>query len=100
MKATILAQNTEGKEVKVGIETEFPKLKTATKKGVYAMEDLMKYAETGTATEEMKVNSPALVTMKQKEAVAIITDALAKDSVYVTEVVEKKEPKAAKEDKA
>lgn len=100
MKATIIAQNTEGKEVKVKVSTEFPKLKTATKNGAYVMEDLMKYAETGEVTEEMKENSPALVTMKQKEAVSILTDALAKDSVYVTEVVEKKEPKAAKEDKA
>ena len=100
MKATILAQNTEGKDVKVKIETAVPKMKTATQNGVYAMEDLMKYAETGELTDEMKENSPALVAMKQKEAVAILTDALAKDSVYVTEVVEKKEPKAAKEDKA
>lgn len=99
MKATIIAQNTEGKEVKVNVSTEFADLKTATKAGVYVMKDLLEYAETGKLTDEMKERSPALVSIKQKDAVSIITDALSKDSVYVTEVVEEKKPKAAKEGK-
>lgn len=88
VKATIQAQNTQGKSEKITVETAFPKLKTVTKGGgYYVLEDLMKFAETGKLTEGMKANSPALVTMKQEEAVSILTDALAADSIYVKEVV-------------
>lgn len=85
MKATIKAQDTNGKEQKVQVETAFPKMKTATAKGVYVMEDLMKYAENGVLTDDMKKRSPALTKMKQAEAVSIVVDALAADSEYIKE---------------
>ncbi len=97
MKATIKAQDTNGKEQKVQIETDFPKMKTTTTKGVYVMEDLLQYAETGKLTDEMNKRSPALTTMKQAEAVSIVVDALAADSEYIKEV-SAKTSKAAKEE--
>lgn len=97
MKATINALDTEGKPQKVQVETTTPKLKTNTKEGVYVLEDLMKFAETGELSEDMKTSSPALLKMTQKAAVNLLVDALAANSEYVTEVVATKEKKAKDE---